>query len=108
MGKGGECRDLPLGNPRWSRPIHALFADIANAYPDKTAIAGAAGTLSYRELTEAADVIAGHLTAALIGPGALVGLCSESSRWAIAAILGILKVGAAYVPFDPSDRKSVV
>lgn len=102
MGKGGECRDLPLGNPRWSRPIHALFADIANAYPDKTAIAGAAGTLSYRELTEAADVIAGHLTAALIGPGALVGLCSESSPWAIAAILGILKVGAAYVPFDPS------
>ena len=102
MGKSGECRDLRLGNPRWARSIHALFTETANAYSEKTAIIDAGGQLSYRELMQASDVIAGHLRAALIGPGALVGLCSEASAWSIAAILGILKVGAAYVPFDPS------
>lgn len=102
MGMSGASRDLALDNPRWSRPIHALFAEAAGAYPDKPAIVDAGGSLSYSELMQAADVIAGHLRTALIGPGALVGLCSEASGWSIAAILGILKVGAAYVPFDPS------
>ena len=102
MGMGGERRDLPLGNPRWTRPIHVLFAETVKAYPDKPAIIDAREGLSYRGLMQAAEVIASHLRASLIGPGALVGLCSEASAWSIAAILGILKVGAAYVPFDPS------
>ncbi|MBL0343528.1 MAG: AMP-binding protein [Bacteroidetes bacterium] len=41
------------------------------------------------------------------GPDVLVGLCVERSIDLVVGVLGILKSGAAYVPFDPaypSDR----
>src|SRR5579859_540600 len=85
-----------------SLSVHALFSTVAHNQPEKKAVLHEGGSLSYRELARAADQIAAHLAAMLIGPGALVGLCSEASPGTIAAILGILKVGAAYVPFDPS------
>ena len=36
-----------------------------------------------------------------IKSGALVPICFEHSLWAIVAMLGVLKAGAAYVPLDP-------
>ena len=36
-----------------------------------------------------------------IGPGCTVAICSEKSCELYAAILGVLKAGAAYVPIDP-------
>ena len=37
-----------------------------------------------------------------VGPGVLVGLCAERSLAMVVGLLGILKAGAAYVPFDPT------
>src|SRR6185295_9732897 len=42
------------------------------------------------------------LRASGVGPGDLVGLCVERSGDMLAAMLGILQSGAAYVPLDPA------
>ena len=56
---------------------------------------------SYRQLEERADVIASALQRRGVSPGALVGVCAERKPATLAALLGVLKTGAAYVPLDP-------
>src|SRR5262249_1199830 len=53
------------------------------------------------ELDRHADRIAMMLHHRGIGPGSLVALYSEKSAHLFAALLGILKAGAGYVPIDP-------
>lgn len=61
-----------------------------------------ARSLTYAQLNVAADRIARRLRARGIGRGKTVGLYSNRAAEAVAAILGILKSGAAYVPLDTS------
>ncbi|MDB5361075.1 MAG: amino acid adenylation protein [Rhodospirillales bacterium] len=95
-------KDTGPDRPLLSPSVTSVFAEIARLQGDRIALIHDDGNFSYRELDIASDRIAGHLAAQLIGPGAFVGLCAETSAACIAAILGILKVGAAYIPFDPS------
>jgi amino acid adenylation domain-containing protein len=62
---------------------------------------GSGGTLTYGELDELSNRVAGTLAGAGIGKGDRVGLLLPKSERAVAAMLGILKSGAAYVPVDP-------
>jgi len=94
--------DTGPGKLRLSWSVPSLFGDVAAAHPEKTALLYQGGSLTYGELALAADRVAAHLTAMSIGPGAFVGIGAESSPAAIVAMLGVLKVGAAYIPFDPS------
>lgn len=57
--------------------------------------------LSYAALNERANRIAHELIARGAGAGTRVGLCLPRGPDLIAALLGILKSGAAYVPLDP-------
>ena len=57
--------------------------------------------LTYGQLNEQADRIAGQLQKLGVGLNAHVGICLERCPELIVAILGILKAGAAYVPLDP-------
>ena len=69
----------------------------------------ARGLLTYRELNAKANQIAHYLQSLGVKPEVLVGICFERSLEMLAAILGILKVGAAYVPLDPAypqERRS--
>jgi aspartate racemase len=95
MDTGPNLSALPLS-------VHSVFSEVARTHSEKAAIVYEGGSLSYGELAAAADRIAGPLATLSLGPGAFVGLCAEASTACIAAILGILKVGAAYIPFDPS------
>ncbi|HEX3043997.1 MAG TPA: amino acid adenylation domain-containing protein, partial [Bacillota bacterium] len=57
--------------------------------------------LTYRELNIRANCLAGFLRNGGVVPGSLVGIMLERSTDLLAAILGVLKAGAAYVPMDP-------
>ena len=82
--------------------IPALFAAQVARSPEATAVAGAGETLTYRELAARAHRLADRLRALGIGPEATVGVCLRRSPDLVAAVLGVLEAGAAYVPLDPA------
>lgn len=87
------------------RTIVDLFLDQVGRTPEALAIRFNDRRLSYRELNARANQVAAHLRALRVGPGDIVCLFMEHSIEVVAAILGTLKVGAAYVPVDPSSPK---
>ncbi|QFG21349.1 amino acid adenylation domain-containing protein [Actinomadura sp. WMMB 499] len=83
------------------RGVAALFERQAVRTPDATAVVHRERTLSYRELDLLADGLAARLHEAGVGRGDVVGVCCARSPELIAALLAVLKCGAAYLPFDP-------
>ncbi|MFD8820413.1 AMP-binding protein, partial [Streptomyces sp. NPDC059627] len=77
------------------------FEARATVRPDAPAVVQGERTWTYARIDAAATGLAERLRAAGAGPGARVGLCLERSAELLAAVLGILKAGAAYVPLDP-------
>ena len=57
---------------------------------------------TYAELDATANRLAHRLGELGAGPGQLVGVCLERSPAMVAAVLAVLKSGAAYVPLDPA------
>ena len=89
--------------------IHELFAAQTERTPDAVAAICENEQLTYRELNAKANQIAHYLQSLGVKPEVLVGICLERSLSMLVAILGILKVGAAYVPLDPAypqERRS--
>ncbi|MCP4644452.1 MAG: amino acid adenylation domain-containing protein, partial [bacterium] len=87
--------------------LHHLFERQAAETPDATAAVDADSTLTYRELDERANRIAHHLQGIGVAPETLVGLCLERTTDLVAATLGILKAGGAFLPLDseyPKER----
>jgi amino acid adenylation domain-containing protein/FkbM family methyltransferase len=89
--------------------VPSLLAAVAAARPDAPALGLGLGgeRMSYRELELRATRIARHLVAAGVGPDDLVGIAIERSFAMVAALLGIWKAGAAYLPLDvhlPPER----
>lgn len=80
---------------------HQLIEHQARQSPDETAICSGECRLTYRELTERADHVAGLLRDLSVRPGQLVGLYAERSVNMVVGMLGIWKAGGAYVPVDP-------
>jgi surfactin family lipopeptide synthetase C len=79
-------------------PLHASFAAHAALRSDHPAIRFGDHALSYTQLDQLSDAIA----ARVLERGAdRVGLCMERSDVLVAAMIGTLKAGAAYVPLDP-------
>lgn len=82
--------------------IHELFAAQTERTPDAVAAICENEQLTYRELNAKANQIAHYLQSLGVKPEVLVGICCWRSLSMLVAILGILKVGAAYVPLDPA------
>jgi amino acid adenylation domain-containing protein len=83
-------------------PVHAAFEEQVTRTPEKTAVIDQTNRLSYRELNDLANRLARRLIANGVESGALVGVYVNRSLEMVIALLGILKVGAAYVPLDPA------
>jgi len=81
--------------------IHSLIAARAAASPDATAVAGPAGELTYRQLMARAQAVGVALEGTGVRRGDRVGLAVDRSPDLIAAMLGVMMAGAAYVPLDP-------
>ncbi|SEN21075.1 non-ribosomal peptide synthase domain TIGR01720/amino acid adenylation domain-containing protein [Paracoccus alcaliphilus] len=82
--------------------IAALFEDQAQRTPDAPALEGPDGTLSYAGLEAEGNRIARHLQSMGVGTGDAVAICTHRGIRMVAAILGILKAGAGYIPLDPA------
>ncbi|MDE1376384.1 non-ribosomal peptide synthetase, partial [Bacillus licheniformis] len=83
------------------KAIHQLFEEQAKRIPDHTAVVFEDQKLTYRQLNEKANQVARLLREKGVKPDTLVGIMMERSSDMIAAILGVLKAGGAYLPIDP-------
>ncbi|MFC8125289.1 amino acid adenylation domain-containing protein [Streptomyces sp. NPDC057302] len=87
--------------------LPALFETQAARTPDTDAVIHDGTTLSYAELNTLANGVARQLTERGVGPEDLVAVAMRPSPRLLAALLGVLKAGAAYLPVDcdyPADR----
>jgi D-alanine--poly(phosphoribitol) ligase subunit 1 len=82
--------------------VHHRFEAHAKDTPDAVAVVCAGRQVTYAELDVRANRFAHLLGARGHGRGAKVGVCLDYSIDMLVAILGTLKAGAAYVPFDPA------
>ena len=81
--------------------LDSLLATQAAATPDAEALVCGDTSLSYAELNARANQLAHWLIAQGTQPDDLIGVCMERSVEMVVALLGIVKAGLAYVPFDP-------
>ncbi|MDQ1733667.1 MAG: hypothetical protein QOK10_3826, partial [Pseudonocardiales bacterium] len=82
--------------------IPAMFAARVERSPQAVAISCQGRSLTYRELDEASNRFAHLLANRGVGPGQSVALLLPRSIEAVAAIVAVLKSGAAYLPIDPA------
>ncbi|KAG5985202.1 NRPS protein [Claviceps digitariae] len=83
--------------------IHDMIDKMVEARPDAPAVCAWDGDFTYTELDNLATVLARRLSALQVGPGAMVPLCFEKSRWTVVGMLAVLKAGAAFALLDPSQ-----
>ena len=87
--------------------VHDLIQSRASTSQDHPAICSWDGSLSYGELENLSSQLASQLAAqASIGPEVLVPICFEKSKWAVVAMLAVLKAGGACVPLSPAHPVS--
>ncbi|MDD4866691.1 MAG: amino acid adenylation domain-containing protein [Mycobacterium sp.] len=92
-----------------ARCVHEVIGAQVVRSPDAVAVQVGDEVLTYRQLDERAGVIASGLAHAGVGPGSVVAMLVGRTPDLVAAIVGILKSGAAFVPLDPrqpADRWS--
>ncbi|MGV8940241.1 MAG: amino acid adenylation domain-containing protein [Lysobacter sp.] len=87
--------------PPSASTLHELLQAQARRTPERVALRFADATLSYAELDARSNRIAHVLCSRGVGPGDLVGICLERGLDLVAAMIGVLKAGAGYVPLDP-------
>ncbi len=83
--------------------LHQLFERQVARTPKAIALRFGERTVRYAELDAWANRLADVLRERGVGRGTLAALCLERSPEMIAAMLGVLKAGAAYVPLDPAS-----
>ncbi|MBF6331069.1 non-ribosomal peptide synthetase [Nocardia transvalensis] len=87
--------DLP------ERTVPELIGQSVASTPDATAVLSADERLTYAELDCRCGAFARRLAAAGVGVDDVVAMLVPRSAGLVAAMLGILRAGAAYLPLDP-------
>ena len=81
--------------------LHEMFAGVAAAQPDATAVICGDTQLSYREFDEQAVKLSDELHAAGARAGEVIAFSLPRGVQALCAMLAILKCDCAYLPLDP-------
>ncbi|WP_194924836.1 non-ribosomal peptide synthetase [Catenulispora pinisilvae] len=97
-GRGGES----AGKTEKPVFVHEWVARHAQARPTAPALSVPGRSVCYAELEEAAGLVAAQLVAAGVVPGDTVAILLPRGLDLVAALLGVLKSGAAYLPLDPT------
>ena len=79
----------------------AAFEALAAGDPDRTAVVCDGARTTYGELDARADRLARLLLARGAGPERIIALAPSRSADMVAAVMAVLKAGAAYLPLDP-------
>jgi amino acid adenylation domain-containing protein/thioester reductase-like protein len=85
--------------------IQTLFEAQAAQTPDYPAVVCGNQRLTYQELNEKANQLAGYLRKQGVKSNRIVGIMAGGSLEMFIGILGILKAGGAYLPIDPEYPK---
>ncbi len=112
-----DAARTPLPLPRWQaaerdhanaqcRPspeetLCGLAETRARTQPDAVAVIADDGTLGYGELVARARGLARRLIGDGVRAGSLVGVVTDKGCDQVAAVLGVARSGAAYLPIDP-------
>ncbi|MFP3547607.1 AMP-binding protein, partial [Rhizobium sp. SIMBA_035] len=97
QGFNATAVDYPL-----EQTLHGLFETQVLRSPEAIAVQAGEQQLSYRELNQQANQLAGHLLQLGVGPDSRVAICVERGLEMVVGLLAILKAGGAYVPIDPA------
>lgn len=89
------ARETPLEG------LAARFRRMAAAHPDRVAVADERGALTYAEVDQLSERIAGFILSLDLGPEPRVGLLFDRHRDFVAAAMATQKAGAPYLPLDP-------
>jgi amino acid adenylation domain-containing protein len=88
-------------------PVHEAICRQAARTPDRVAVCGPHGQLTYREVMDRAGLLAGRLRSAGIGPGSVVGSSATQGVDAVVTAVGVLLAGGVYLPLDPALSRPV-
>ncbi|MFI1190980.1 amino acid adenylation domain-containing protein [Streptomyces californicus] len=90
--------------------LHTAFFERAAEHPSRPALLwDETGSMTYGELARRALAVAGGLVRRGVGPGSYVAVVVPKGPAQIAAVLGVLAAGAAYVPVgvdQPAERRA--
>ncbi len=103
--------NTPAVSANGDRLVHSVFEQQVDRRPDAPAISFGGVRWTYKELDQRANRIAHRLLGEGVAPEAIVGIHLHYGPDVVAAVLGILKAGAAYLPLDtslPSGRLSQI
>ncbi|WP_068776272.1 non-ribosomal peptide synthetase [Paenibacillus sp. FJAT-26967] len=95
----------------WDRTVHQWVEHHAEQDPERIALIYGEERISYGELNRLGNRLAKRFILEGLQPGDFAAVMLERSPLMVAAILGIWKAGAAYVPMDveyPTDRKTAI
>ena len=87
--------------PRDALLLQTLFERQAALAPERPAVIAPARTLCYGELERISNRLAWRLRERGARPNALIAVVMEKGWEQVAAVLAVLKAGAAYLPIDP-------
>jgi len=93
----GPRRSYPI-----DRAVHRLFESAVQATPDAIAVRHDGRSVSYDALNRRANQIANWLRAHGVAPNEFVGIVEPRGSDCLAAMLGAMKAGGAFVPIDPT------
>lgn len=88
-------------------PIHVVFEDMAYRNPEQTAIYHNGIIITYKALNSQSNQLAGLLREIGITSNTFVGYYGDRDPLLVVALMGILKAGGVYIPFDinnPEER----
>lgn len=91
--------------------MHELFEEQVRRTPGATAVVADDASLTYAALNARANRFASYLAGQGVGPEKRVGVLLSPSADLVAVLLGVLKVGGAYVPVDvhyPQERIALI
>jgi amino acid adenylation domain-containing protein len=83
--------------------IYERFTLNAEHAPDAPAILNDGLNITFHDLKERSEILAGQLVLAGVGAGSIVCLHLRRSLAFVVAVLAVLKAGGTYVPIDPSQ-----